>query len=285
MPDEVEIKPADVLPALREGLDLPAATITPASMTPMALIARAIDRGYDEARLEKLMGLQERWEANEARKAFTAAMAAFKAEDVVIRKVSDVSYGSGQGKTAYSHADLGNMMLTVSPVLSKHELSLTWEVDQSEDLVVITCNVTHALGHREAVTMRGPLDTSGSKNTIQAIGSTSTYLRRYTALAALGLAAVDEDDDALSAYQHPTIDDEQALVLKDLARETGLSIDKFKQRFPYAQAIDDLRPDDYPVAVKLFEDRKKVLAERADATPETQQETQDDASLIDNQDG
>ena len=70
-----------------------------------------------------------------------------------------------------------------------------------------------------------------------------------------------------------------------MARETGLSIDKFKQRFPYAQAIDDLRPDDYPVAVKLFEDRKKVLAERADATPETQQETQDDASLIDNQDG
>ena len=35
MPDEAETcKPADVLPALREGLDLPAATITPASMTP-----------------------------------------------------------------------------------------------------------------------------------------------------------------------------------------------------------------------------------------------------------
>ena len=285
MTDEAETKTGEVLPAHREGLDLPAATITPASMDPMALIARAIDRGYDEARLEKLMGLQERWEANEARKAFTAAMAAFKAEDVVIRKVSDVSYGSGQGKTAYSHADLGNMMLTVSPFLSKHGLSLTWEVDQREELVVVTCNVTHALGHREKVTMRGPLDTSGSKNTMQALGSTTTYLRRYTALAALGLAAVDEDDDALSAYQHPTIDDDQALVLKDLARETGLSIEKFKQRFPYAQAIDDLRPDDYPVAVKLFEDRKKVLAERADATPKSQEETEDDASLFDDQDG
>ena len=95
---------------------------------------------------------------------------------------------------------------------------------------------------------------------------------------------MDGDDDGRGAYQGPTIDDDQALVLKDLARETGLSIEKFKQRFPYAQAIDDLRPDDYSVAVKLFEDRRKVLAERKD-TPETQKEAEDDASLFNDQDG
>ena len=73
MIEEPETKTAVVLPAHREGLELSAATITPASMNPMALIARAIDRGYDEARLEKLLDLQQRWEANEARKAYHAA--------------------------------------------------------------------------------------------------------------------------------------------------------------------------------------------------------------------
>ena len=65
----------------------------------MALIARAIDRGYDEARLEKLMGLQERWEANEARKAYVVAMAEFKTEGIVIRKLAEVDFTSSKGRT------------------------------------------------------------------------------------------------------------------------------------------------------------------------------------------
>ena len=279
-----------MLPAHREGLELTAIDPPMAtSLDPMALIARAIDRGYDEARLEKLMGLQERWEANEARKAYVVAMAEFKTEGIVIRKLAEVDFTSSKGRTHYKHADLGDVVRTVTPLLARHGLSLSWDTDDSDlgtsGLVAVTCKITHAGGHSETVTMRGPLDASGNKNALQQRSSAESYLRRYTAFAALGLHAVNDDDDGRASHQEPTIDEEQALILKDLARETGLSIDKFKQRFPYAQAIDDLRPDDYPVAVKLFEDRKKVLAERADATPETQQETQDDASRIDNQDG
>jgi hypothetical protein len=50
------------------------------------------------------------------------------------------------------------------------------------------------MGHSERTTLSATADTSGSKNSIQAIGSTVTYLQRYTLLAAVGLAAGGDDD-------------------------------------------------------------------------------------------
>jgi hypothetical protein len=52
------------------------------------------------------------------------------------------------------------------------------------------------MGHsEEGAVLEGAPDTSGSKNSIQAVGSTVSYLERYTLLAATGLAAKDQDDD------------------------------------------------------------------------------------------
>ena len=43
--------------------------------TPMAMIDRALMSGAAPETLEKLLALQERWEANQGRKAFDEAMA------------------------------------------------------------------------------------------------------------------------------------------------------------------------------------------------------------------
>ena len=47
--------------------------------TPAILISQAIAKGSDLDKLEKLLALQERFEANEARKAYHKAMTNFKA--------------------------------------------------------------------------------------------------------------------------------------------------------------------------------------------------------------
>ena len=46
-----------------------------ASMTPMEMISSAVEAGNIDL-VAKLMDLQERWDANQARKAFDAAIAA-----------------------------------------------------------------------------------------------------------------------------------------------------------------------------------------------------------------
>ena len=145
--------------------------------------------------LAKLMDLQERYEANEAKKAYTEAMAAFKCEvPSVIPKDSLVDFTSNKGRTHYRHATLGSISAKVTGILSKHGLSVGWETEQLQGAVKVTCHVTHAKGHRESTSLSGPPDVSGNKNPIQQIGSAVTYLQRYTMLAALGLATADQDD-------------------------------------------------------------------------------------------
>jgi hypothetical protein len=53
------------------------------------------------------------------------------------------------------------------------------------------------LGHKIETSIEAGSDTSGSKNAIQAIGSTISYLKRYTLENVLGLSA-DEDNDGAS---------------------------------------------------------------------------------------
>ena len=58
--------------------------VTPA--TPMEMLSRAMMSGATPDVLEKLLALQERWENNQARKAFDEAIAAARAEIPPIKK-------------------------------------------------------------------------------------------------------------------------------------------------------------------------------------------------------
>lgn len=162
---------------------------------PNRLIMLALDRQADPGTLEKLMALQERYERNEARKAYTQAMTSFKQEAPAVLKKNDVvDFLTNKGRTHYKYANLGSIVQEITAVMGKYDLSASWSTEQKGTDVTVTCNITHIAGHRESVTLTGPIDESGNKNRIQAVGSTVTYLQRYTLLAALGLATGEDDD-------------------------------------------------------------------------------------------
>lgn len=164
-------------------------------MTPNALLALAIQKDIDLDRLTKLMDLQERWEKNEAKKAYVAAMTAFKKDPPKIIKDMHVEFDTQRGKTSYNHASLGNVVATLTEVLSSHDLSAHWNTKQENGSVSVTCSITHVSGHSESITLQAPPDNTGSKNSIQQIGSTITYLQRYTLLAICGLATNEFEND------------------------------------------------------------------------------------------
>lgn len=172
----------------------PIVPAAPISVTPMDLIKIAMDKDADIGKLESLLNLQLRWEANEAKKAFVSAMNAFKADPPEIVKNRKASFGN----TAYDYATLDQVCRQITSSLSKHDISHRWKVEQSDGLIRVTCILTHSMGHSEETTMVGASDTSGSKNAIQAIGSAVTYLERYSLLAATGLAAKNGDSDGVA---------------------------------------------------------------------------------------
>ena len=196
-------------------------------MLPSELIRVAVDKGADLDKLEKLLALQERYDRNEAKKAYNKAMTDFKANPPQINKDKRVSYGAGRAE--YNHASLYNVTDKINAELSKHGLSASWATKQNGQ-VVVTCKITHVKGHSEETELSAPADASGGKNAIQAIGSTVTYLERYTLLALTGLATFEQDDDG-KATQVECIDEKQVSQITDFLSETNVNMEKFCKAF------------------------------------------------------
>ena len=179
-------------------LDLQDAPPTEQAMTvadgsPASMMLAALRQGASLEQVEKMMSLQERWEANEARKAYNTAFAAFKAEAVRIVKNREVTDGPLRGK---AYAELHSVVDALTPALSRHGLSASWRLTKDEpQWMEVTCYLRHVNGHEESVSMGGPPDAGGAKNAIQARASTKSYLERYTLKAICGVAEGGEDDD------------------------------------------------------------------------------------------
>ena len=216
--------------------------------TPAQLLTIAVDQGADIDKLEKLMDLQMRWEANEAKKAFVEAMAQFRST------VGNISRDRQGHQSKY--ATLAHTLDSIKDKLSECGLSHTWKTDQQENaLITVTCCVTHVQGHQECTSMSGNPDTSGSKNSIQAIGSTVSYLQRYTLYSILGLASTDQDDDGAGAGAVP-IDEHQLANLEAMIDEVDADVPKFLQHFKI-DSLSDLPQSKLKGAFAILEKKRK----------------------------
>lgn len=190
------------------------------TVDPMQLLSQAIAKGVDVDQLGKLMDLQERWDAKNAEKAFVVAMAEFKKDPPKIVKDIRVRFETQRGTTTeYMHAGLGQVASVIGKALSAVGISHRFETIQENSVIMVTCILTHSMGHSEKTQLSGPPDASGGKNGIQGIGSTVTYLQRYTLLSAVGLASDEDDDDGQS--QTELITDKQFDELSKALAEVG----------------------------------------------------------------
>lgn len=228
-------------------------------MTPMSMIDRAVAQGASIETIEKLMSLQERWEANQGRKAFDAAMSAAKSEIDPIIKNRGVDFTSSKGRTSYRYEDLAQIAQQINPVLSKHGLSYRYNTEQNNGTVTVTCIVSHRDGYSERNSLTGPVDQSGNKNAIQGIGSTVTFLQRYTLKAALGLA-VSADDDGARSDPPSVISAQQMQNLREKIEEVGADIGAFCNYFR-VDALKDLPAARLPEAERMLAQKMKARAD------------------------
>lgn len=218
---------------------------------------------FDPATLRELMVLQREWEAGEARKAYTRALAALKSDlPTVIAKDTLVDFTSREGKrTTYRHASLAAVMDAVTEPLTKHGFSLAWTPAMGERAVKVTCRLTHTEGHFEEAVLEAPADNSGNKSPAQAIASTITLLSRYTALALLGIATRDmteptgepdrstlvDTDRNMRAARAVTkagrkLEDAEAHIGRSVREWTGTDLTKLREWLPPKATAEDKEP-------------------------------------------
>lgn len=183
---------------------------TDKSPTPLTLLQQAVEKGVDMAQLEKLMELQERWEAKQAKKSFLDALSQFQTKVPVLKKTKTAKVQTKTGGSfSYKYADLGGISQSIKNALNECGLSYRWEFKDNAGKMEVTCLVSHRDGHTETSTMEAAMDNSGAKNDIQQKGSTQTYLQRYTLIGALGLSTADEDNDGKGSPGKQKADFEQ----------------------------------------------------------------------------
>ena len=217
------------------------------ALTPLAMLNRAMETGASMEVLEKFMSLHERWEAGNARKAFDTAISEAKAEIPPIVK-------NAKGHNDKRYANFAAIAGVVDPILSKHGLSYRFRTAQT-DKISVTCVLSHRDGHNEETTLAGPADNSGSKNAIQAIGSTLTYLQRYSLIQALGLAAT-EDDDGRAAGAGGAITDEQVERLQREIMDTDSDLPKFLAHMK-VEALTDIPAARFDAAMQALSRKRR----------------------------
>lgn len=236
-------KPKEIEPEIIDG---PGQSVAVVPTTPMEMVALAVQRGASMETLERLQAMQERWEANQARKAFDEAIANAKAEIPPIIR-------NAKGHNEKKYVSFDAIAKVVDPIITKHGLSYRFRTEQG-DRINVTCVLRHKSGHHEETTLAGPADTTGNKNAIQAIGSTLTYLQRYSLVQMLGLAASD-DDDGKNSGPGGTVTDEQADTIRRLITETNSNIEAFLKVMG-AESVSDIPAAKFAEAVAKLETKK-----------------------------
>jgi hypothetical protein len=249
-------------------------------LTPVSILDRAVMQGASPEVIEKLMGLQERWEANQARKAFALALAAAKPKFPEIIKDNPVDQGKGRPK--YKFADLPAICRAVDPHLHDNGLSYRWRtVTGADRWITVTCILSHAQGYSEESSLSAPPDTTGAKNSAQSQGSTVTYLSRYTLLAALGLAP-DIDDDGRGGRQtgeivsDAVVTPEQAEEIKALALDT-LGEDELVRFWATVGAPEQIPASEYVRVLRTQRAHKQRAAEEKQRNQQKPVEPQENA--------
>jgi len=192
----------------------------------MAVISRAAaDPTCDIDKLERLMAMHERMQARDAEAEFNAAMAAMQSDIPSIAERGAIVV-NGQKRSDY--ATFEDINDVIKPIMQQHGFAITFKVENIAQGLGVTGILMHRAGHRESTTMLLPLDTSGSKNAVQAVGSSTSYGKRYVMSALLNLTTRGEDDDGHAAVPTATVTAIQARQLQSLLDKCS---DKAKEAF------------------------------------------------------
>ena len=192
----------------------------------LALIEQiALNPDADVEKLERMMALYECLKAKEAELAYNAAKGRIlkKLASIKIVKSRSVLNQIEQGKPqkgayeAFKYAPLEEIDKHLRPLLAQEDMDLSYSDEPREDGgIVIRGRLKHLPGgHHEDSFMPAPLDTTGGKSDVQAVGSTNSYLRRYVACNIFNIVVVGDDDNGMGG----TIDEAQAKTILGLIKK------------------------------------------------------------------
>lgn len=174
----------------------------------ITIIDKLVERPeFDVEKLERLLDMQERVMNRSAMEQFNAAMAEMQ-DDLP----SIAERGRSHNGNYATFEDINDV---AKPIMKRHGFAVTFRVHNVQGGIEVTGVLMHKGGHREETTMLLPLDDSGKKTSVQQVGSSVSYGKRYVMSALLNITTRGMDDDGEAAAPVKRVTDFQAKQLRD----------------------------------------------------------------------
>ena len=225
------------------GLTLGFANLTPAELA-----------SVDVDKLDKLLAMKERMDAQEAEKAFSADFAKFQADVPQIPK-------RGRGNHDAPFALYEDMRRAVDPVLTAHGFSISFgALELSGGEARMTGTLRHKGGHKLTEAISLPVAKDLRANDTQKGGSAASYCQRYLVKAMLALVDCGEDDDGQAAGTE-TVTEKEALNLYELQSQVDEADGDRMRKWVGVEEWEDCPRSKYASVCKAF--GRKINAEKA----------------------
>jgi len=241
----------------------PAAPVAVASEAAaiISMIERAArDPNVDIAKMERLFEMQEKAEARRARMAYSAALAEMQPKLPTVGRRGKIEIKKKDTEIVLQSTPYALWEDTndaIRPVLAAHGFALTFRTGTTaEGRITVTGILSHAAGHSEETTITLMHDSSGSKNSVQAVGSSISYGKRYTAGLLLNLTSRGEDDDGKAAGAEQTVSAEQADTIRKALEFSGADEGRFLAHIKLA-SIEDILASKFDACMQLIKSRRK----------------------------
>jgi hypothetical protein len=235
------------------------------SSTVLALIQRiALDPCADLEKLERMMTMYERLRSKEAERAYNAAKGRIlkKLAEIKIVKnrsaLHEIENGKPQKRIdeAFKYAPLEEIDRHLRPLLAAENMDLSYSDEPQPGCeILIRGRLKHLpSGHFEDSFMSAPPDTTGGKSSVQAVGSTNSFLRRYVACNIFNIVVVGDDDDGNGG----TVDEAQTQTILDLIKKAKAGPKFFK--YMKARSVEEAGSLEAAVATIASRDYRKAIS-------------------------
>lgn len=223
--------------------------------TPTDMINQAIESGASLDQLEKLLILKERFDANEARKTFSAAFS------IVQSKIDSIVKTKLNPQTHSKYATLDNILEIAKPAYTAEGFSMIfYEGDTTvAENIRVCADVLHKDGHKETYHIDIPCDGVGIKGNIfmtktHTKASSTAYGRRYLTCMVWNIATSDDSD---GNGEIEKISAEELETLKAHLTSIDTPLDKFLE-YMKIEKLEDMAKSDMKKALNAIEAKRQV---------------------------
>lgn len=202
-------------------------------------------------RMRELIELRERSIAWEAEREFKAAFARLQPKLPRIVKKGMIVVPGRDGKSGHQtpFARYEDISEVVRPLLASEGFAVSYSFEGG----VCHCTLSHKDGHSKVSSSPPmPSDTTGSKNSVQAVGSMMAYAKRYALCNILDIVTVGQDDDGAGA--HPITQDEadELYRLMDAAELDDTRRARFLDKIAGAPTVAEIQRNKYAACLEAL---------------------------------